>query len=589
MEIYKIIEEEIRSYMEDPVEISDGHHYLQSKLIKRIHVYANKVYPGGKVDSQGNYKYWFDVQDPRIDSEVKNIDFDTKDILLYSENQKDNVAVIIANLAIDQWMKETKVYSKINDAVEEGSGWGNVIWKKIKGGFEKLDPLNTYVINTTAKTLEDSPVIERHVLTQSQMRAKSESWDQAKMEEAITSGGNKSFSSQKDTNKKETQIPYYEIFERNGEISIHDLKEAQGKSGSEADKKKYVYAKVVVCGLEKSEGGGSADTTYVLYAKELKSGIPYKEYHRGRYKGRWWREGLYEILFDIQTRANEIGNQIAQGLEYSSKIVLKSSENLLVENIMTDIMNGDIVKSKDLSQVKLEIPGMAQLVTDWNNLMILADKLANSYEVVQGETSSNVPFRSTALLNINANKLFNFLREKLAGALEEVFEEWICPQLLEDIKAKDILTLTGDPEYLKKYYEILTNTWYLQNLVAIGPHNPEIAEALKAEKMEQLQTRKKVLIRINKKLWRGLKVRTKIVISGENVNIASDLETLATFIKMEVDPVRRQALIEKAMAMKGIDVSSLPKSNPEALQKGGPAELPKEPGKLDKILDTAKK
>jgi hypothetical protein len=54
-----------------------------------------------------------------------------------------------------------------------------------------------------------------------------------------------------------------------------------------------------------------------------------------------------------------------------------------------------------------------------------------------------------------------------------------------------------------------------------------------------------------------------VVIVGENTNKVEELQTLATFIQMEGDPVRRTALIEMVMAKKGIDVAKLPKTPPQ--------------------------
>ena len=56
-----------------------------------------------------------------------------------------------------------------------------------------------------------------------------------------------------------------------------------------------------------------------------------------------------------------------------------------------------------------------------------------------------------------------------------------------------------------------------------------------------------------------------MIITGENVNITAELETLYSFIQLEQDPIRRQALIEMAMAKKGIDISMLPKTEAEML------------------------
>ena len=100
MKIFQIIEKEIDSFISGSVTISEGYKFSQYKLIKRLSLYSNQVYPKGKIDKQGNYKYWTDIIQPRIDSEVKNIDFDTSNVLLYSEVEADAPYMIVCNLAI---------------------------------------------------------------------------------------------------------------------------------------------------------------------------------------------------------------------------------------------------------------------------------------------------------------------------------------------------------------------------------------------------------------------------------------------------------------------------------------------------------
>lgn len=556
MSIFKVTEREIREFIEDPIEIFEGYNFSQYKLIRRIVYYQNQVYPKGKLDKHGNYKYWFDIISPRIDSEVKNIDFDSKDIQVYSDGNNDDVQVLIANGYLRQWLKETGQGDKINEATEEGAGWGNVVWKKVKGGYEICDLRNLYVINQTAKTLDDSTVIERHIMTQTQLREKQGVWKN--IEETIENCGGKLFSSTHKASSKETENPYYEIFERNGEISEKDLMEAQGFSGG--SDKKYVLAKIITAGNIRG-GGTEKDMKYVLYADKI-SKMPYKEYHRGRYKGRWFREGMYEILMDCQTRANEIGNQIALGLSWASKTIFRSSDKVIAQNVLDDLTNGDIIKSADLQQVEMRMNGLDQLIADWNRVMETADKLANSYEVVTGEAlPSGTPFRMGAMLNQNANKLFDYIREKQALAFGSVIEDWILPDLMSDIKAKDILRITGDDEWLRRYYEVLINSWYIQNLIAIGPHSQEEGEALKQIKLDEVSKNKEAVIRLERTFWENFKPRCRVDITGERVSLIAELETLANFIGLEADPVRRTALIEMAMKKKGIDVSKLPKTD----------------------------
>src|SRR3990167_11388831 len=78
MTILKKINEEINDYNTGVVYLADSIPYSAYKLLRRIGFFKNQYYPTGKYDSQGNYKYWFDVISPRADSEIKSIDFDTK-------------------------------------------------------------------------------------------------------------------------------------------------------------------------------------------------------------------------------------------------------------------------------------------------------------------------------------------------------------------------------------------------------------------------------------------------------------------------------------------------------------------------------
>ena len=552
MTIIKTIENEVDSYLNKEVELSDGVKFSQAKLVKRISLFQNQVFKGGKLDSQRNYKYYSDIITPRVDSEVKNIDFDTKDVFIHSEaTLADKLAVILSNLFLKTWLTDNKKGEEINDSVENFSAIGNVVWKKIKGGYEELDLKNFFVLNQTAKTLDDSDVIERHLLTQADLRAKSGVWKN--VNEVIKGCGNKFFTATKDSQEIETTNPFYEIYERNGEVDEKSLFEAQGKEGG--DENKYILAKIIVAGLKK----GSKEDKYILFAEEIDK-KPYKEAHRGKYEGRWFRKGLYEILFDCQTRANEISNQLARGLEWASKTFYRTSDNLIVQNALTDMRNGDIIKAQELTQVETRMQGLDQLVADWNRNIEIANSLANSYEVVTGESlPSNTPFRLGSMMNQNANKLFDFLREKLALAMEGLFNDWILPDMMKELRGKKILELTGDPKYLDEYYKVVAKSWYIKNLFIMPPHSTKQGEELVNLKIEEMKNSEN-RIEVEKGFWDSFKPRAKVVITGESVNLMAELETLFSFIQLEGDPVRRSALIELAMGKKGVDITGLPKT-----------------------------
>lgn len=557
------MEKEIQQYLTETVSVGDNFDYSQPKLVRRISLFENKVYPKGKFDKQGNYKYWYDVIAPAIDSEVKNVDFDTSNITAYSPNKQDEIPCLITNLKFPEYLRVTGQAEEINSAIEEGSGWGNVVWKKIKGSYERMDLRNTYIINQTAFSLDETPVIERHQMISSDLRGKLKVWQNVK--EVLEQCKVNTYKTEMNSTGEETTVPYFDIYERNGEVCLADLKRTNGENPKEGDEDVYVLAKVIGAGTKGQTNGTSIQ--YLVYAEQLtgkKMSDIYKEYHRGRYKGKWFREGLYELLFDIQVRANQIGNQIAQGLEYAAKKVLWSPDKLVMQSIVTDIKNGDIIRATNLQSVDMRMGGMDQLIADWNRIIELRNEIANSREIVTGEAPSGQPFRLGALLNQNANKLFEFIREKLAIPFSQIFEQWIVPEQIKDITAQDILRLTGDSTMMERLCTVIVDNWYLENLLSFPPHTNDIAQAIKAEAMTNLKSRPQLLMTSVKKMFEGFKPRVSVIITGEQLNLDAELQTLGSFVGLEQDPVRRSAIIEVMARKKGLDFGSLPKSPPMA-------------------------
>ena len=562
------LEEEVKQYTTELVWVGEAYDYSQFKLVRRITLFESHTYPTGKFDTQGNYKYWYDGISSRISNEVKNIDFDTKDVKIYSDRGKDDLAVLITNLKLKEYLRDEGMDEEFNSSVEEGAGWGNIVWKKVKKGFERVDLKNLYVINQTAFSIDETPVIERHQMTSSDLRTKLGVWDNVK--EVLKNCKENSYKSSIQAMAKETTVPYYDIYERNGEICLKDLKEIHGELPAEGDENKYVFAKIIGSGSKGQTTG--VDIKYIMFAEEQKGSNKdiYKEFHRGVYKGKWFREGLYELLFDQQVRLNQIGNQIAQGLELASKQVLWSKDKLVIQNILTDLRNGDIIRTDGLQAVALEMRGFAQLVEDWNLVQQQMNDIANSSPIVTGEgMPQRMSFQIAALLNQNANKLFDFIRQKLAIPFTAMFQEWIIPQFTKELSAKEILRLTGDDKMLDRIYQMIVADWYVSNLLAIGPHGQDIADFLQAQKLAELKKRPQLLMKGLKDVFKDFKPSVSCVITGENSTLPQDMQTLSTFIALEQDPVRRTALIEMAMSKKGIDTASLPKSSPQQTPQPG--------------------
>lgn len=562
MKIAKRLESEIKNYLFSSIEISEGVQYSQYRTIKRIYKFKNRDLTGNKINDDLSYNYWFDIIKPRLDSAVKNLRFDTKNVLVFSKNpSKDFAPVFLTNSVLRSWLMENGEDIKLKDAIEEFCGNGNVIFKKCASGYETVDPINMVITNQTAKTIDDTGLIERHEMTASELK-RMKNWDN--VDYVIENFGDKSFKSSENSTDTESVSPYYEIYEYTGEVSEAEYNDLDGKEG---DEHTYFLAKIIVAGL--NEGGHGSKT--VLFKEKLPVGKKmsdfYKDAHYGEYQGRFWRQGIYEMLIDYQIFANELLNDLSKGLNWTSKVIFVSSDTSVMQNIRTDLDNGDILPAgADMRQLDVRLSNMDQINAAWQMVNNEADKLTNSFEVTRGESMpSGTPFRSTVLLDQNTAKLFVHLRQKITLPYRAVFREWILPYLIKNLKGEDIFNFMGDDEIMDELRKVIVNNWYNQNLVQIGYHTRDQAEAIKEEKLKEIREANPV-IKNMPEIWEGVYQRLFVTITGENSDLADNVQDMVSLLGLEPDPVRREYLLDTIYKVRGIPVPPPREVQPQPAQ-----------------------
>jgi len=558
MKILDIITSEIHEYQYGITHLDENIPYSEYKLKKRIQLFKNCYYPTGKITEDGDYEHWFDIIHPAVNSEVKNLDFNTKHFLFFSTAPtQDFAAVYVINLSVDEFMWDNGTAVELNSTVEAYSGDGNVLFRKTSDGYEMCDMPNTYIINQTAETIDDTDVIERFYMSQSDLRGMSKTYKN--IDEVIKNCGNTTFSRTEQAVGEIRSKKLYEIYRRTGEVSEKDLFEAQGKKGG--DENKYVLARIVSAGLKK----GKASNRYILFAEEMEGKMCdyFIEAHRGPYKGKWWREGLYELGFDYQVRFNDISNTIARGLDWAGKVMFSHSDKITLQNLRTQLKNGSLIKSDSIKQLSVVMLGFEQLITERNAILQQWNELSNSYEVVQGKNMpAQTAFRAVATIDVNANKLFVFLRQKLTLPYKMVFFKFVMPNLIKAMTAKDIIRVTGDPTFIERFRRMAVDSWYSSNLVQIGPHTNEMGMFIRETKFQEF-SQSEALIENVKDIWKNIMPRLRLTITGENY-LTEEVETISELIAFEEDPMRKGFLLDMIYAAKGIPVP--PPVSLEALQ-----------------------
>lgn len=561
MKIHKRLENEIKNYLGSTVEIAEGVNFSTHNTIKRIYKFKNRDLTGNKINEDLSYNYWFDIIKPRLDSAVKNLRFDTKNVLVFSKNPtKDFPVVFLSNSALRSWLVNNGEDIKLKEAIEEFCGNGNVIFKKTKKGYDLVDPLNMVITNQTAKTIDDTGLIERHEMTASEL-TRMTNWENIKY--VIDHLGDKFFKSSENSTDSESSTKYYEIYEYTGEVSEQEYNDLDGKEG---DPDTYFLAKIIVAGLN---DGGHGEKK-VLFKEKLPSGKNmsdyYKDAHYGEYQGRFWRVGIYEMLIDHQIFANELLNDLSRGLNWTSKVIFVSSDTSVMQNIRTDLDNGDILPAgEDMRQLDVRLSNMDQINAAWQMVNAEADKLTNSFEVTRGESMpSGTPFRSTVLLDQNTAKMFVHLRQKITLPYRALFREWILPNLVRELKGEEVFNFTGDEQIMDELRMVLVNNWYASNLVQIGYHTVDQAEAIKEEKLKEVREAEPV-IRNMPEIWEGVYPRLMVTITGENSDLVDSVQDMVSLMNLEQDPARIAYLLDTIYKVRGIPVPP-PTEPPQPMQ-----------------------
>lgn len=463
--IYEVIHTREQEFKTIPVRVVEGYDFNQSETLRRINLYANGQFLDGNDDELGE-KIFFDITTPAVRNAAKNIDLDTKDIRFSAVNGEANFfkSWLYRRKAKD-WMRETGVARKLNEIPEKVSGVGTVVVKRVatKSVFELVD-LRNLACDASAKRLNDGWTSERHYYTPNELRAQIErGWNADAIEEAIanfvTHRQENYVGSEDSASTKKGNAQYICAHEFYGYIEESLLMDED-----DTDNTNLVLANFIVIlpaiSKKSSEGKAVLDGEGLTLFKSKIKEMPYKELHYRKVDGRWMGRGLYEDCFPMQETENTRSNQLLLAMRLSQLIVFQTREKTVLQNVLTDLTNGHILKFAEgkgdmLSRVDTSSKDNGSNNLMGNNVQNVMRGLTNAYEVTTGESlPSGTPFSLGALMNQNANKLFEFIREDYGIFLQEIFNDWVLPELEKELTLKGILEIVDkdELEYVRKHF-----------------------------------------------------------------------------------------------------------------------------------------
>lgn len=422
-DIYSEVVELEGNYKSGSIDIVDGLKFNQYNLIKTIEFYTNSEYLNGGQDELGREKPFHNIVNANVDIAVVATDLDTKDIQLSSKDKgmRGFVKSFLLTKEVELWMKEENYAKTLNVMGEARARYGGVLVKRVMDGDKlKLEVVQWKNVTCDAADILNSPIIETHYFTISQLLEKRDVWEN--IDEAI-----------KLLKKGERKLRMCEV---------HGM---FPKSYIEGDSEKYERQVHII-----AYNGTKWSALFSDYEKES----PYKYLPWKAVSGRALGRGVVEEGIEAQVWTNDSVMAERDIMALAGKLVLQTaSSKYKGKNILNEIVTGTILETepdRPISQVDLSprtIPVFEGLVERWQRQF---DRSTAVTDALRGETPpSGQAFRLAALVTQQSASSFDYRREEMGIFQKEIFYDWILPYLSKRLKKKHTLDGEFDVEQLQ--------------------------------------------------------------------------------------------------------------------------------------------
>ncbi len=431
----------------------------------------------------GRRKIFVPLTESLVESVVKNIDLDTKDITFSAKKSgKERLAAFVRSIARNE-LEKIDFGKKLDDMERRLAIDGTAVWKTIEytEGKEKcvkvipVDLLNIY-IDPAAYSIQDAyRFTERALLTQDEIEGMT-GWINTKGLSYTTS---------------------LHPTDANLAISVsttnaRDVWEMWGKIPGrlitgDKDDTSEVDGHIIVSGIN------SNSTVCHLIEKNTRGIKPYEEFWYTRVPGRWHGRGVGEKIMMLQNWINTIVN-IRINRSYVSQLglfTIRRGSGITPQMIRGLASNGAIlVQSQDDIQQLAMTEASQSSYTDEQTAVNWARMVTSAYEAVTGE---NMPASTTATIGAiqsrNAASQFVLIKEGVGMSLQSWLKHHFLPAVFKNVKRGDIVK--HYPEFLAEYDQAIADQVIDEKLDEYNSNNvfitPERVELEREKLLEQLK------------------------------------------------------------------------------------------------------
>lgn len=487
LEALQYIKYNMAEWDDEAVFITDKLQYMMRNVIKKARKFYAGVFDDPRDSITGEEKTWVPLVEWSVESVVKSIDLDMKDILIRPGTPQAVGVVPIIRAVILNALKKAGFGQLLDDLLRIVSRDGTVVIKTItvvdKRTGKKMvksypvNLLNWWIDPAADSVQESSACIERSYMAEGDVKSMDGVWKNTQFVDlsltvpkiAEMYGGGAYGAGR-------GKLPYTEIWELWGKIKKSWV------TKNHEDDNTWIEGHLVSSGL------GGPRVMHLERKNPRKDGIrPYEEAWYRRVDGRWFGRGVAEMLFGVQEYVNATVNiRKNNNMLLQNGIFLVRKGSGLTPDMMSRIAAGGGVPVTDINKdvKQLTVQDFRQSsYTDEDRTYLMADRVTGAFDINRGEVGrASASATATLTRDRNIRDTFVLVQEGIGFFVERLIIRQYIPLLKEILKSEDAIRISGTPQEIEAFdnaiIDIRQNTWIREFVDKTGfyPDEAEIQE-----------------------------------------------------------------------------------------------------------------
>jgi len=567
-EVIRIMQSEKTNWEDGMVFVTDKVQFIMKNVVKKARKNYFGIFNQQKDPVTGRDKIWIPLTEWTVETMLKNIDIDTKDIDVKARNTSAYLKAETFRHLLKKELDDIRFGQTLNKWLRRTAIDGTAYLKAIDDNGELkvgiVDRLNM-IADPSVECLDESAgITERYIMSKPE-------FDELKLEGSENVKGITTVDRVEDdlmsASNQTNEIPFVEVFERHGYWPEFCL------TGNLEDKDKFFYGKAIVSGLN---GEPVVHSIEKLEEEEH----PYGEGKLKDVPNRLDGRGIPEMLFNIQAYLNEVVNTRMNKARIVQLGLFKMTGNVTPQQFKRLFTTGGI-KLDQNSDIEPLNTGVIDPSTYKDEEQAYQWGTRVTGTTNEDDQATNRPATNALIEQQGAGKGYSLRIEDLMLNLGDFIQEKMLPIIKKKYLAKkgELIRVTGDPKIFQKLDEAFIRNQVYKNIEAMSATEKQAMrdsgidiETFVQQGMEQMKALgEDRYIPIVEDLF-DIEYDIKVVTSDESINravMASMLQNTLGILASSGLPIRDT--LKELYDTLGLDGERLVQETPEVAPTEGMA------------------